>query len=357
MEKMRRILVIDVAASSGGALTVLQDFYKAVCDSAADIEWFFLLSDHYVAEKENIRVIVRPKLKSHIRRLVFDCATGRNLIKKINPDIIFSLQNTTLMGVHVPQVVYVHQGLPFQSTYKFSFIKKNEWYLAVIQYLLGQIIKCSIRRANYVIVQTKWMEKAVISQCRIPKDNIVHIYPTINKAKKENICSYCTTNKFFYPTSNAFYKNIHILLEACRKLDVEDLTYRLKITIDGQGSDKINYTGVISKEEVYRNYQNSCLVFPSYIESFGYPLMEAKACDAIILASDCEFSHELLDDYPNAYFFNPFSAQELYCLMKKVILGEVKRKMYSENNKYNNAGMNSWRNVVQILNILSKNIC
>ena len=105
---MKRILVIDTAASSGGALTVLQDFYKTVCDSDEDIEWIFLLSHYYIAEKENIKVIVRPKLKSHIRRLAFDCVTGRRFIKKINPDVVFSLQNTTLMGVHVPQVVYVH---------------------------------------------------------------------------------------------------------------------------------------------------------------------------------------------------------------------------------------------------------
>lgn len=349
---MKRILVIDTAANSGGAMTVLQDFYKAVCDSTTNIEWIFLLSDNYVVEKENIKVIIQPELKSHIRRLAFDCITGRKFIKKINPDVVLSLQNTTLMGVHVPQVVYVHQSLPFQSMYKFSFIKKNERYLAVVQYVLGWIIKCSIQRADCVIVQTKWMEKAVISKCKISKDNIMQIYPTVNKVEKDNACSYYKTNIFFYPTSNAYYKNIHILLDACRQLDVEELTYRLNITIDGQNSDKINYIGGKSKEEVFRNYKNSCLVFPSYIESFGYPLEEAKACGAIILASDCEFSHELLDGYPNAYFFDPFNTQELCHLMKQVILGKIKRQRCDENNNYNDKDLNSWNNFVQILSNL-----
>lgn len=346
---MKRILVIDTAASSGGALTVLQDFYKTVCDSDEDIEWIFLLSNHYIAEKENIKVIVRPKLKSHIRRLAFDCAIGRRFVKKINPDVVFSLQNTTLMGIDVPQVVYVHQSVPFQSTYKFSFFKKKERYMAVIQYFLGWFIKCSIRRANCVIVQTKWMKDAVINRCGIAEENVVQIYPTVNKIKKENTCSYHTTNNFFYPTSNTYYKNIDTLLYACKRLDAEALTFRLNITIDGHNTDKIKYLGKISKEEVYRNYQNSCLVFPSYIETFGYPLVEARACGAIILASDCEFSHELLDDYSNAYFFAQFDINGLSKLMEKVVLGDIVRKEADIESCGDDAMGNSWIKIVEVL--------
>lgn len=342
---MKRILVIDTAASSGGAMTVLQDFYNTVCDSDGDIEWIFLLSDHYIAEKENIKVIVRPELKSHIRRLVFDCVTGRRFIKKINPNVVFSLQNTTLMGVHVPQVVYVHQPVPFQSTYKFSFLKKNERYMAVIQYFLGCFIKCSIRRANRVIVQTKWMKKAVINQCGITDEQVVQIYPTVSKIKKENDCSYHSTNIFFYPTSNTYYKNIDILLDACKRLEAEGLNYRLNITIDGQNTDKIKFLGKISPKEVYRNYQKSCLVFPSFIETFGYPLVEAKECGAIILASGCEFSYELLDGYKNVYFFNPFDEDSLFELMKKVAKGEINREK-CKSKKVNDAE-DTWSKVIE----------
>ena len=65
--KMKRILVVDTAASEGGALTVLQDFYKAVATSSMDLEWIFLVSGPYVEEKDNIRVIVNPSLKNHLK--------------------------------------------------------------------------------------------------------------------------------------------------------------------------------------------------------------------------------------------------------------------------------------------------
>ena len=143
---------------------------------------------------------------------------------------------------------------------------------------------------------------------------------------------------------------------ACKKLDAEGLDFRLNITIDGHNTDKIKYLGKISKEEVYRNYQNSCLVFPSYIETFGYPLVEAKSCGALILASDCEFSHELLDDYPNAYFFNPFKMHELFNLMKSVLEGNVV-KTNVKSDSCNVLFVNTWTLVIdEILRVSNANI-
>lgn len=348
---MKRILVIDFAASSGGALTVLQDFYNAVADNKADIEWVFLLSGAYVTEKDNIRIIVKPELKRHPRRLLFDYVTGKKFVKKINPDIVLSLQNTVVRGVDVPQAVYVHQSVPFQSTYKFSFLKKEERSMAIVQYLLGGIIKSSISSADIVIVQTKWMKNAILQQCEIEQDKVVQIYPPANNIDLGNACRYHTTDVFFYPTSDVYYKNIYTLLEACGKLD---LCYHLNITVDGQSTEKISFLGRLSREEVLSQYKNSCLVFPSYIETFGYPLVEAKKMGAIILASDCEFSHELLDDYPNAYFFNPFSSDDLCSLMGKVVLGLIKRKHVSlKENEYISRS-NSWGQLISIVKDLCK---
>ena len=60
---------------------------------------------------------------------------------------MLSLQNTIVRGTKIPQVVYVHQPVSFQSAYRFSFFKQEERKMAVIQYLLGWIIKSSIKSA------------------------------------------------------------------------------------------------------------------------------------------------------------------------------------------------------------------
>ena len=55
-------------------------------------------------------------------------------------------------------------------------------------------------------------------------------------------------------------------------------------------------------------------------------MAEAASAGTVVLASDCPFSHEILDGYENAYFFDPFKPSELADLMRKVIKGEIVKK-------------------------------
>lgn len=343
--KMKKIVVVDTAASYGGAMTVLKDFYQAVKRSDRDTEWHFLLSGPYLEEAENIRIHVIPDVKSYPQRIWLDLHRGKKIIEEIEPDLVFSLQNTKIRGLKVPQILYVHQPVPFQNSYNFSFIRKGEFKTAVIQYFLGTIIKDSIRHADKIIVQTKWMKEAVVRLCNVSEDIVYQIYPTAKKI--DNKAEYVTTNKFIYPTSVVIYKNISLIDEACLLLDKDGIDYTCQITVDNTPKSKgVIYSGQIPQEEVYRKYETSCLVFPSYVETFGYPLVEARSVGSIVLASDCNFSHELLDGYENVCFFDPFKAAELYELMKKVATGEIQRqesKLSTETDK------DSWEEVIKLL--------
>ena len=99
-------------------------------------------------------------------------------------------------------------------------------------------------------------------------------------------------------------------------------------------STKISFTGLLDKETVIDQYQKATVIFPSYIETVGLPLMEAMMEGCIILVADCEYSREVLKDYKKAYYFNPFSPKELAGLMKKVINGEMDFLMEGETTKY-----------------------
>ena len=77
----------------------------------------------------------------------------------------------------------------------------------------------------------------------------------------------------------------------------------------------IDFIGSIDIEAVYDYYSKSILIFPSYIETFGLPLLEARKHESPILASNCAFSHEVLEGYDRVKFFNPFESRELGDLM------------------------------------------
>lgn len=316
--KEKKILIIDFAASTGGAISVLNEYYeKAIND--LDNQYIFLLNDYYFNETENVKIIILKKQKRWLRRLLFDYFSGRLLINEIKPDYIISLQNTIVRGVNVPQAVYIHQSIPFQRVKKFSFFKKKEAKLAIIQYLIGFCIKSSIKNANEIIVQTEWMKNAIIEGCNVDLSKIKIERPVINN-KLIRTAKKTQYSHFFYPTSSEIYKNNEIIYQAAELLNKEGMKeFVVELTIDGESNDNIKKIGKIKRELVFKKYSESVLLFPSYIETFGLPLLEAKKCGTTIIASDTPFSHEILDDYDNAYFFNPFDAKELKEIMKKMI--------------------------------------
>ena len=321
-----KIVVIDIAASTGGALSILKDFYSYVKEHDKINEWIFLLSDRYLEETDRIKVDILPEIKKNRwKKLLFDHITGKKVIESYHPDAVLSLQNTAIMGLKVPQIVYVHQSIPFQDIVRFSFLKKEERSLAIYQYLIGGVIKHSIKKCDKVIVQTEWMKKAAAEKTGKSSSDICVIPPAINiDVPVEEY--HWSNDQFFYPSSDAVYKNVRCINQAVNLLEQRGHHPEVSVTILSEKYDKIHCIGPILREEVMQKYQKSTLVFPSYIESCPLPLKEAKKSGTLILASDCPFSHEILDGYENAYFFDPFKPEELSKLMEDVMSGKIIKK-------------------------------
>lgn len=323
-----RIVVNDIAASEGGALTILKSFYDFVSQLDDGNEWIFLLGGPVVKATPRIRTIEFPKVKaSHLRRLVFDLFTGRRLIRRLRPDVVFSLQNTFTYGLKCPQVIYVHQSLPFQKVKNYSFLRSGERSTALVQHGLGFIIKRSVAAADHTIVQTNWMREAVLEQVGVEQDRITNVLPDL-----EDLSGYASAEQesngiFFYPTAASSYKNNDLVYEACKilaKIGVPQVTVEMTV------NPPAKYPGIIalgrlSRAEVLTKLAQSTLIFPSLIETYGLPLAEARALGSLVLAADLPYAREVLDGYDNAYFFDPKCPEGLADLMEKAIAGAITR--------------------------------
>ena len=325
-------MVFDVPAESGGALSVLYEFYNEFKLDQKN-EYIFVLSFPELKEISNIKVLRFPWIKkSWGHRLYFDNFVAHELIKEYEVDQVLSLQNIIIPHTKVYQSVVVQNALPF-SEYRFSFIENK--LLWVYQNIIGRNIMNSIKKADHIIVQTNYMKKKCIEKLRIKDEKIEVKQPKINfevkKAFKKGKKSLST---FFYPASGMIFKNHKIIVDACLILKKEGFTdYSVLFTLEENENKHIvelnkiimennlpvKFIGTISREQVFDYYSMSVLVFPSYIESMGLPLLEAKLHNTPVLASDCSFSHELLDNYDNVDFFDPFSSNELLCLIKKYL--------------------------------------
>lgn len=323
-----KIMVFDVPAESGGALTILNQYYEMAVQDKEN-EYYFVLSILDFPETENVKVLKFPFVKkSWFHRLYFDYFIAYKLAHDYNIEEIISLQNTIISGTNVPQTLYLHTVLPF-SNIKFKMWEYPVFW--VYQNIISKIIRKSIKKADKVIVQTKWMQNLCIRETKERPEKFVVETPTLvneikgkykekNKEKNKDIVT------FFYPAGAHVYKNHELIVKAVAHMcDSGIKNFQVIFTLVGDENkvtkkiseeiyDKklpIKLIGYTPIEKVYEYYQESILIFPSYIETFGLPLLEAKVHETPILASDCEFSREILNDYDKVKFFNPFDSHDL----------------------------------------------
>ena len=72
-------------------------------------------------------------------------------------------------------------------------------------------------------------------------------------------------------------------------------------------------------------YEDGVLLFPSKIETDGFPLLESMACGGFILAADLPYAREALAGYERCALFDPDDAEQLKDRMKQVIENGVQR--------------------------------
>ncbi|MCR4738979.1 MAG: glycosyltransferase [Lachnospiraceae bacterium] len=336
-----RIAVYDTAAKKGGALSVLKDFYGYLRNNEKEHEWIFLLSSDILKEAGNIKIRVLDDLKqSRLNRLKFDLYEGKRFVDDLKPDVFFSMQNTLVRGLNCKKVLYVHQPLCFQDVKDFSLFKKDEREYAVYQHVISKMIYSSIRQSDRTIVQTQWMKDALVRKTGVNNDRVVRILPdTADVIKyREEVCP--DPSLFFYPASDILYKNHELILKASRILKGKGITdFKVYFTLTkeefarrfpGYEASEAVCLGPLRREEVLGNYNRMVLLFPSYIETFGYPLMEARQMGTCILSSDLDYSREVLSGYDRAFYFDPFDPETLAELMEKSIRGQLKGKDASD---------------------------
>lgn len=322
---MPKILVYDVAADYGGALSILKMYnHTAVTDK--ENEWIFVVSNkNYINESNNVKVIEKkfPK-KSWLHRLFFDKFIMPIIIKKMKPNAVINLQNVYVKSNGVKQTIYLHQSIPFTE------IKIPIFYLKlwVYQNIIGKMIFKSVKKADQIIVQTKWMKQSIIDKklCSESKIRIEQI--EVSDLNVKNFVG-LKSNTFFYPADSQYYKNHITILKACNLLNDRGFDYKVYFTIsknDNKNSKKLykivkrnglncEFLGRITREEVFDFYSNSIMIFPSFIETIGLPLVEAKMSNTPIIASDTDFSNEVLLDYKKSAFFEYSNYSKLADLM------------------------------------------
>ncbi|HPH11961.1 MAG TPA: glycosyltransferase [Thermotogota bacterium] len=324
------IIVNDVAASQGGALSILRQSLSELSENkeAEHFHWIVFVSNDlmkdYNAEHIEIRKV---NVKKWHKRIWWDTIGIKKYLNnsKIKPALAVSLMSVGFKYLKVPQMVYIHQSLPYGD---FSEFKRFEWKSKFYTRAIGIWMKWSISKNSIIIVQTEWMKEAVNKKLGIPIEQIQVIVPNVEKlyTTTNSIKKAAFSNRLFYPAvPTVSYKNHELLVRILFDLKerTPKLFYRLKIVFTCKPEDskltrffaelakkwkvdsQIDWVGYISVEQMKDEYENADIVlFPSKLETYGLPLIESASMGKQILVLDKPYAHDALNHYEGVSYLS-----------------------------------------------------
>lgn len=350
--------IIAVSASSlksGGGLTILRQFISHINDK----------NTYYIFIDKNLKIddlglknihIVKVDTSGIVKRIIWDWYGLNKWFKSrdLKPDVVISMQNTSVVSnKESKKIIYLHQGISLHSK-SWSFFKRKERTLAFYKYIYPLFIFIFANKKTKFVVQTQWMKTALCTKFNQDAKNIFVFKPDLTQIDIEKIkpINLPYTHNFFYPATSFVFKNHKEIIYALNEIkksggDISSVGIYLTINenedqelvdliLQFKLQNNIQFLGPLSYEEVL-SYYKACtsVLFPSSIESFGLPLIEAAMLGKPIIVLDTEYSREVISGYAGASFVMHNSPQ----LWKNAILSSISNKKqydsYQPNFEYN----------------------
>jgi glycosyltransferase involved in cell wall biosynthesis len=344
----RRVLVDASMATSGGGYTYLVNMIPALAGACPETEFLVIIRTPGLAQIispiANVEIRVLPQ-SGLLGRIAFLASQAATLAAAWEADIYLSVAEYAPRGAHCPVVVQLRNANVFTSL-DMGWGKYQKFRLGALR----RLAILSAKRAARVIFVSQdsanWMGDAA----RIPLDLRKVVYHGVDlDAWRQAMNSRPRTGKtgILSVSSIYRYKNCVRLVEAYCELarrvpevppltivgDDQDAKYsgelRRAISRTGELARKINLTGMVPYEEIIAWYRDASLfVFPSYLETFGHPLLEAMASELPVVAADIPVFREIAGEA--ALYVNPFDKNEMADAMERVLVDQGEARRLSE---------------------------
>ena len=328
-----RILINALHSLAGGGVTYLSNILP-IFASRDDFNVHVLLQESQTALYDRVldgvtvhRISVKGGLLGLLLREQY---FSWRICKKVGADVVFSPANFGPL-LALPTVLLLRNALDVGKVEKRP-AKRIYWQLLKIATSISA-----------------WNATAIISVSEYAKTGLPRI--TMQAVSKKSVIIPHGVSKVFYPDKNTprdhrrllfvsdiyVQKNLHTLVRALGAivhhrpvyLDIvgspRDVGYlsEVKSIIAELGVDEyINFIGHVAPDEL-RGFYSRCaiFVFPSTIETFGNPLVEAMASGAAIVCSNTAAMPEVAGDA--AVYFNPDDVSELAETLSKLLEDEA----------------------------------
>ncbi|MCL4353746.1 glycosyltransferase family 4 protein [Patescibacteria group bacterium] len=330
--------------------------------------------NHYVlfVRKEDLEDI-RPEVKNRNWKI----AEANIRWHSVSEQIYFHkiLENEYLDLVHFPYisvpvfykrpfVVTVHDLIPYHySTGKASTLPFPLYFLKRLGYKF--VLNNAVRNSKKILVPLNAVKNDVAKTLNVSEDKISVTYEGCDDKLTVKLHGQTGPNykvldgKYFIYVGNAYpHKNLDRLLEAFSLVQKEfkdlrlvfvgrkDIFYRALMAKARQYGleDKIYHYSGVSDNDLTILYKNAlALVFPSLMEGFGLPVLEAMAIRCPVVASDIPSLKELAGD--SIIYFSPFDTEQIKRALVYVYKGNYESKRVDK--AYEISKHFSWRKMAE----------
>lgn len=310
---------------SGGGKTIIDEVISKIASDKSKKDFFFLIDSRlkrsynsYILKKINF-IFLDSNLFS---RTLFYIKKGNLFSRYIClgnvPPPILTKKRT---------IVYFQNELFINSsTFSLSIAKRLVFLLksTYIYFLISQNIE--------FITQTELMKSKLKNKFNLD-DKKVKVFP-IFKEFKSQINKIKRKNSFLYVADISIHKNHGRLLEGfIMAANSTNQNIYLSLTLDKADFKNSIYNskktpknlivanhGIVSKDYLLKLYnQNRFLIYPSLIESFGLPLIEAVSSQCMLVTSNLEYVFQVVTP---TLVFNPRSIESI----SSTIIESIKSK-------------------------------
>ena len=279
----------------------------------------------------------------------------KKLLDKLSPDVVhfcMPQQPVLYTGAHITTI----HDLTLLKTYN----SNKNWLVFHFKQFVGWFVfKYVINSSKFIITPTKFTKKSLLKFAKVPSKKIV-VTPLAADIFIDKLTEYKHPFKQFilYVGQQSDYKNIRRLGDAHQQLlkQYPDLGLVLVGKKDASAISNENYfngknyrnilfTGFLPDQQRDWLYtKTSAYVFPSLMEGFGLPGLEAMGYGAPIISSNATCLSEVYGDA--AHYFDPNDTNDMARAINDVLTDKnlrngLVKKGYLQIKKY------SWQRTAQ----------
>ncbi|MCC6234729.1 MAG: glycosyltransferase family 4 protein [Verrucomicrobiales bacterium] len=346
-------LAIDaVGIREGGGLTILRGFveYLSLRQSGDRYTVFVGEEGIQIPRFSACDVRIAPFGSGRVSRIAWQQFGLPVVASRIKADVVLAFVNSGSFFSPLPQCVYCQQILPFEP----EFVQKFDLSIRLQLRVQKMLMVGSAAVSDLVVVQTRAMGDRLSSGCggqRIRKRVVISppgvaLNSGIGEVSQcvRSVSERCRHPTLLYVSSLGVHKNHPNLIKAfglllkkypeasvvltigSKSQVYPDLMAEIDSLVEGSPRPQsIFRIGTVTPTEVSFLLRHcDVAVFPSVVESFGLPLIEAMAAGVPVSASDRPYAREVLGEAGS--FFDPFEPLSIEAAIDSVIRSPSMRR-------------------------------